>query len=166
MKKTLPGIVMAAALAMGGVAQAITTSRIISATLDNWKQGLTVYNNEDTFVTKVRLAWMEQYQMASVQPNGSNGLHLKDGGSPFNHEFRRSWVGVNVDFRTGTQFHTWARIGGLPYRHTWKNGRTVRNFSYTDLFEHMLGHDLISVFLGDDLSPVVDALIHKEEAEE
>lgn len=136
---------MAATVAMGGLVQAASVLDKTAEELQGWKKALTVYNNEDSFITKVRFAWMEQYQMASVQPNGSNGLHLKDGGSPFNHEFRRSWVGMYVDFRTGTQFHTWARLGGLPYRHTWKNGRTVRNFSYTDLFDIWVKQDIKAV---------------------
>lgn len=93
MKASLFGTVMAATVAMGGLAQADSVLDRAADELQGWKKALTVYNNEDSFVTKVRFAWMEQYQMASVQPNGSNGLHLKDGGSPFNHEFRRSWVG-------------------------------------------------------------------------
>lgn len=136
---------MAATVAMGGLVQAASVLDKTAEELQGWKKALTVYDNKDSFVTKVRFAWMEQYQMASVQPNGSNGLHLKDGGSPFNHEFRRSWVGMYVDFRTGTQFHTWARLGGLPYRHTWKNGRTVRNFSYTDLFDIWVKQDIKAV---------------------
>lgn len=145
MKNSFFGIVMATTVAMGGFVQADSVLDSAANELQGWKKALTVYNNEDSFVTKVRFAWMEQYQMASVQPNGSNGLHLKDGGSPFNHEFRRSWVGVNVDFRTGTQFHTWARIGGLPYRHTYKGGRTVRGFSYTDLFDIWVKQDIKAV---------------------
>lgn len=139
------GTAMAATVAMGGLVQAASVLDKTAEELQGWKKALTVYDNKDSFVTKVRFAWMEQYQMASVQPNGSNGLHLKDGGSPFNHEFRRSWVGMYVDFRTGTQFHTWARLGGLPYRHTWKNGRTVRNFSYTDLFDIWVKQDIKAV---------------------
>ena len=145
MKLSHIGTAMAAAVAMGGLVQAASVLDKTAEELQGWKKALTVYDNKDSFVTKVRFAWMEQYQLASIQPNGSNGLHLKDGGSPFNHEFRRSWVGMYVDFRTGTQLHTWARLGGLPYRHTWRNGRTVRNFSYTDLFDIWVKQDIKAV---------------------
>lgn len=145
MNKSIFGTLVAAAVAMGGAVQAESMLDSAAAELQSWKKGMTVYENKDNFVTKVRFAWMEQYQMASVQPNGSNGVHLKDGGSPFNHEFRRSWVGVYVDLNTGTQFHSWARIGGLPYRHTFKNGRTVRGFSYTDLFDIWVKQDIKTV---------------------
>lgn len=145
MNKSILGAVMATTLAMGGVAQAVSTAAIVRSTLNNIKESLVVYENKDTFVTKVRLASRLQYQVASVQPNGSNGLHLKDGGSPFNHEFRRAYLGLNVDFDTDTQFHTWARIGGLPYRHTYKGGRTVRGFSYTDLFDLWVKQNIKSV---------------------
>ncbi len=103
--------------------------------VDAVKQALIVYENEDSYVRKVRLAWSQQWQMASVQPNGSNGLHLKDGATPYNHEFRRSYLGVNVDFAGGTQFHTWIRPGGLPSRFTYSNGRTKRNFTYFNFYD-------------------------------
>lgn len=106
------------------------------------QDALTVYKSDTTFVRKVKLAWMEQYQMAAVQPNGSNGLHLKDGASPFNHEFRRSWVGGNVDLATGTTFHVWGRIGGLPYRESYSGGRTKKAYSYGDLFDLWVKQDI------------------------
>ena len=108
-------------------------------------KALTVYQNDNTFVKKVKFAWMEQFQVADVQPNGSNGLHLKKGASPVNEEFRRSWVGVNVDFSTGTKFHTWGRIGGLPYRKTYKGGREVKGYSYANLFDIWVSQDIKSV---------------------
>ena len=111
---------------------------------DNVKKALVVYNNPDTFVNKVSFAFREQWQMAVVQPNGSNGLHLKDAASPFNSEFRRSWIGVNVFMNSGTQFHTYARVGGLPTRSTY-SGRTKRNFTYTDLYDIWLKQDISAV---------------------
>lgn len=112
---------------------------------DAVKKALVVYDNPDTFVNKVSFAFREQWQMAVVQPNGSNGLHLKDGASPFNSEFRRSWIGVNVFMNSGTQFHTYARIGGLPSRSTYSNGRTKRNFTYTDLYDIWLKQNISAV---------------------
>lgn len=116
---------------------------------DDWaakvKKSLVVYENKDTFINKVSFAFREQWQMASVQPNGSNGLHLKDGAAPFNSEFRRSWIGVNVFMNSGTQFHTYARIGGLPTRNTYSGGRTKRNFTYTDLYDIWLKQNITAV---------------------
>lgn len=116
---------------------------------DDWaakvKKSLVVYENKDTFINKVSFAFREQWQMASVQPNGSNGLHLNDGAAPFNSEFRRSWIGVNVFMNSGTQFHTYARIGGLPTRNTYSGGRTKRNFTYTDLYDIWLKQDITAV---------------------
>ena len=109
------------------------------------KKSLVVYENKDTFVNKVSFAFREQWQMAAVQPNGSNGMHLKDGASPFNSEFRRSWIGVNVFMNSGTQFHTYARIGGVPTRSTYSGGRTKRNFTYTDLYDIWLKQDISAV---------------------
>ncbi|MCC8022007.1 MAG: hypothetical protein LIO63_08570 [Akkermansia sp.] len=88
---------------------------------------------------------MEQFQVAAVQPNGSNGLHLKNGASPVNQEFRRSWVGLNVDMAGGTRFHTWVRVGGLPMRETYSNGRTKKNYTYTDIFDIWLQQDIAAV---------------------
>lgn len=113
--------------------------------VDAVKQALIVYENEDTFVRKVRLAWSQQWQMAAVQPNGSNGLHLKKGATPYNQEFRRSYLGVNVDFATGTSFHTWIRPGGLPSRFTFPGGRTKRNFTYFNFYDIWLKQQVKSV---------------------
>ncbi len=112
---------------------------------DTIKDALVVYDNKDTFVQKVRFATMTQFQVAAVQPNGSNGLHLKDGASPVNQEFRRVWLGANVDFASGTHFHTWFRPGGLPMRETYADGRTRRNFSYTNLFDLWVSQDIKAV---------------------
>ncbi len=112
---------------------------------DSVKKALVVYDNKDTFVQKVRFAWMEQFQMADVQPNGGNGKHLKPGAGPFNQEFRRSWVGVNVSFASGTEFHTWARIGGLPAKESYPGGRTKKNYTYTDLFDIWVKQNISSV---------------------
>ncbi len=136
-------------IALLAVAASAATFPAVAAPAQDWtdaiKDALVVYENKDTFVQKVRFAWMEQFQVAMVQPNGSNGLHLRKTASPMNQEFRRSWVGVNVDFASGTQFHTWARIGGLPERETYTTGRTKRNFTYTDLFDIYLKQDIASL---------------------
>ncbi len=112
---------------------------------DEVKKALIVYENDNTFVNKVSFAFREQWQMSVVQPNGSNGVHLRDGASPFNSEFRRSWIGVNVFMNSGTQFHTYARIGGLPTRSTYKDGRTKRNFTYTDLYDIWLKQNITAI---------------------
>ena len=137
--KTLT-ITMAALAAMPAFAGTPAVTATQAAPVDrDWtdavRRALVVYDNPDTFVQKVSFAFRQQWQMAVVQPNGSNGLHLKDGASPYNCEFRRNWLGVNVDTRTGTRFHAYARIGGLPIRETYSGGRTRRNFSYTDLYD-------------------------------
>lgn len=109
---------------------------------DAVKKALVVYENKDNFVQKVRFSWMEQFQVADIQPNGSNGLHLKKGASPVNQEFRRSWVGVNVNLASGTEFHTWARIGGLPAKESYAGGRTKKNYTYTDIFDIWVKQDI------------------------
>ncbi len=125
---------------------------------DAVKRALVVYDNPDTFVQKVSFAFRQQWQMAVVQPNGSNGLHLKDAASPYNCEFRRSWLGVNIDTATGTRFHTYMRFGGLPIRETYSGGRTKRNFSYTDLYDIYLSQKFSAV---EGLSMRVGKFAHK-----
>ena len=133
MKRTYSILALAVFTAAG--AQASMLSQQIDSMVDSVKKGLVAYENEDTFVQKVRLAWREQFQVAVVQPNGSNSLHLKKGASPVNQEFRRSWLGVTVDTASDTSFHTWVRVGGLPARETYSDGRTKRNFTYTNIYE-------------------------------
>ncbi len=137
----LPALLSLTALALGGAALAAPERDWT----DDIKDALLVYNNKDSFVQKVRLATMTQFQVGVVQPNGSNGLHLRDGASPVNQEFRRVWLGLNVDFASGTHFHTWMRPGGLPMKETYSNGRTRRNFSYTNLFDLWISQDIKSV---------------------
>ncbi len=148
----LPILVSLATMALGSLAAATPASvspRPHDAAARDWtdaiKDALVVYDNKDTFVQKVRFATMTQFQVAAVQPNGSNGGNLKDGASPVNQEFRRVWLGLNVDFASGTHFHTWMRPGGLPMRETYPNGRTKRNFTYTNLFDLWVSQDIKAV---------------------
>lgn len=116
---------------------------------DEWtdavKKALCVYESDDSFIRKVRFGYLEMFQVADVQPNGSNGLHLKKGASPVNQEFRRTYLGVNVEAASGTQFHTWIRPGGIPVRETYKNGRTKKNYSYTDFFDIWVKQDIAAL---------------------
>ncbi len=137
----LPTLLSLTALALGSFATAAPGRDWTDAI----KDALTVYNNKDTFVQKVKFATMTQFQVAAVQPSGSNGAHLKNGASPVNQEFRRVWLGLNVDFASGTHFHTWFRPGGTPIRETYSNGRTKRNFNYTNLFDLWVSQDIKSV---------------------
>lgn len=134
MKRTLSLLALAAITATG--TQAATLGQQVDEWVAATKKALVVYDNKNTFIQKVNFAWLEQFQVAAVQPNGSNGLHLKKGASPVNQEFRRSWLGVTVNMASDTTFRTWFRVGGLPERETYnKDGRTKRNFTYSDLFE-------------------------------
>ena len=136
---------IAAGAACAGEAITLSTKPTPTDWVDAVKQALVVYENKDTFVTKVALTTRQQWQMASVQPNGSNGLHLKDGATPYNDEFRRNWIGANVYTRTGTQFHTYVRIGGLPVRDTYAGGRTKKNYSYTGFYDIWLKQNIDAV---------------------
>ncbi len=100
---------------------------------DEVKEALVVYENPDTFVQKVRFSSIMQYQMTAVQPNGGNGHHLRKGATPFNDEFRRTWACAYVDFATDTQLFTWLRVGGLPTRRAYENGRGYRTYNYFSL---------------------------------
>lgn len=112
------------------------------------REAMHVYHNEAGLLQDVRLSWMEQYQMAVVQPCGGNGSHLKDGATPFDHEFRRSWLCADADFRTGTHFGSIFRVGGLPHRYRVSDGRRRRDYSYTDVFELWVKQDFSSSVRG------------------
>ena len=142
MKKTLSLLALVAGAAG---ASAATLSDSLDDMVAATKKALVVYENQDTFVQKVKFSWLEQFQVADVQPNGSNGLHLRKGASPVNQEFRRSWIGLTVDTKSHTTFRTWFRPGGLPERETYANGRTKRNFSYSNFFELWVKQDITPV---------------------
>ena len=142
MKKTLILSALVACVTNAGAATlADKAEEWVAAT----KKAFVLYDNKDAFVQKVRFSWREQFQMAAVQPNGSNGLHLKKGASPFNQEFRRTWLGLTVNTKTHTTLRAWFRPGGLPERETYKNGRTKRNFSYSNFFELSVKQDITPV---------------------
>ncbi len=138
-------IVSALAVAAGSAAPAATLSERMDDYVARAKKALVLYEEPEGFVRKVKLSWLEQFQVAIVQPNGSNGLLLKKGAPPVNQEFRRSWVGLTADFMGDTTFRTWVRLGGLPERETFKSGRTKRNFTYTSLFELWIKKNFSSV---------------------
>ncbi len=150
--KMMSRFVALAALALAGVAaaQSVPVSpRAHDTRVRDWtdevKDALLVYEDKEAFVQRVRFSLRQQFQVAAVQPNGGNGSHLRRAASPVNQEFRRSWVGVNVDLASGTLFHTWARVGGLPMRETYAGGRTKRNFSYTDIYDIYLSQKFAAV---------------------
>ncbi len=112
---------------------------------DDVKDALIIYKNEDTFLQKVRLSAIMQFQMASVQPNGSNSHHLRQSAAPLNEEFRRAWACAYADFASGTQLFTWLRLGGLPMRQTYEDGTSRRNYTYFSLMYLALQQDIKAV---------------------
>ena len=146
MNRALLLTTLAAGSALAGSPEALLTAK---PQPKDWveavKQALVVYENKDTFITKVALTTRQQWQMASVQPNAANGGSLKQGATTYNDEFRRNWIGANVYTRTGTQFHTYVRIGGLPIRDTYSAGRTRKNYSYTGFYDIWLKQSIGAV---------------------
>ena len=144
----MKGIILPLVLAGGAMAGEPITLNTKPAPTD-WveavKQALVVYENKDTFITKVALTTRQQWQMASVQPNSNNRAHIKEGGTSYNDEFRRNWLGVNVYTRSNTQFHTYVRLGGLPVRDTYVGGRTKKNYSYTGFYDIWLKQQITAV---------------------
>lgn len=110
-----------------------------------WKERMTLYRNENTAVQKVQLGWMEQVQMAVVQPCGGNGGQFRPHGEPFDYEFRRSWLTADVTMQGGFSFSTIARIGGLPYRYRYGENGKRRDYSYADVFEVWVKKDMESL---------------------
>lgn len=143
--KTAAFSLMLAGAACAGEAITLNTKPAPADWVEAVKQALVVYENEDSFVQKVALITRQQWQMASVQPNGGNGAHLMKGATSYNDEFRRNWIGANVFMRTGTQFHTYVRLGGLPVRDTYSGGRTNKNYSYTGFYDIWLKQNISSV---------------------
>ncbi|MBR5888135.1 MAG: hypothetical protein IKZ07_08005 [Akkermansia sp.] len=157
-KLTFALTALAAMPAMAGQVTPVAAAPANTDWTDAVKRALVVYDNKDTFVQKVSLAFRQQWQMAVVQPNGSNGVHLHDSASPFNSEFRRNWIGLNVDMASGTRFHTYVRMGGLPTRSTYGTGRTSRNFTYTGFYDIYLQQKIHAV---DGLTMRVGKFAHK-----
>lgn len=109
------------------------------------KDAMVVYKSDEGWVRKVVAQAIIQFQIADVQPNGSNGLHLKDGASPVNEEFRRVWLGTTLSTATDTTFHAYWKFGGLPAKSSYANGYTKKNYSYGGLFDIWLKQDIHAV---------------------
>lgn len=102
------------------------------------KDAMQLYKSDDGFIRNLSLNAIVQFQVSALQPNGSNGLHLKDGAGPVNQEFRRVWLGLNMDMATNTSFHTYWKIGGLPVRESYPSGSMKKNYSYAGIFNFYL----------------------------
>ncbi len=109
------------------------------------KEGLVLYQDEESFVREVKLGIFAQYQMALVQPSGSNGQHLQEGASPFNDEFRRVWATLKADFATDTSLNAIWKFGGIPSMESYSNGQAVDNYSYAGLFTLYLDQKIAAV---------------------
>ncbi len=97
---------------------------------------------EEGFLRYIKLNGIVQYQMAVVQPNGSNSLHLKNGASPYNDEMRRVWAILSAGFSTDTTFSMVWKFGGMPSMDTYANGRSEDNYTYGGLFSLQLTQKL------------------------
>ena len=114
------------------------------------KERMEVYKSDETLLQSVRLNWMEQYQMAAVQPCGGNAAPLKRGAGAFDHEFRRSWLCADAQWRSGTHFSVIGRVGGLPHRYSYTadaagGTHTRKDYSYADIFEIWVRQDIAPV---------------------
>ncbi len=112
---------------------------------DDVSKALCLYDNENAFVQKVRFSAIMQYQMAVVQPNGSNGLHFRQGAGAFVEEMRRTWADLCLDFASGTQLFTRVRLGGFPSRMSYEDGTARRNYNYFGLNYLILKQDIPAV---------------------
>ncbi len=109
---------------------------------DAISQAMILHEDEQTFLRKAKLSAIMQYQVAMVQPNGSNGQHLREGASPMNQEFRRMWLGLSMDFKSATSFGTYWKFGGLPSRESYANGYTDKNYTYAGIFDLWVKQEL------------------------
>ena len=109
------------------------------------KDALELYKSDEGWLRSLRLGAIIQYQVASVQPNGSNGKHFKDGASPFNSEFRRLWLTMNASTDTGTSFNTIWKLGGIPGRETYPDGQRKQLYNYAGLFTIWVNQEIDAV---------------------
>ncbi len=148
MKTLFPTIV---ALTSFTAAEAHSIS--LADAVEELKEALVLYQDDESFVRKVKLGIIAQYQMAVTQPNGSNGAHLRVGASPYNDEFRRVWATMKADFASDTSLNAIWKFGGIPSMESYSNGQGVGNYSYAGLFTLYLDQkvralDGLSVKLG------------------
>lgn len=133
----------------GDSAAPLATSGSDTTPSSDWtqtvKDAMKLYQSDEGWVRKVTAQAIIQFQIADVQPNGSNGLHLKDGASPINEEFRRVWFGTTVSTATDTTFHAYWKVGGLPAKSSYSGGYTKKNYTYAGLFDLWVKQDIHAV---------------------
>ncbi len=153
MKKTIltsmVSLLAGASLATAGETTPWVCGGVIISEPSDWtqavKDAMVLYKSDEGWVRKVTGQAIIQFQIADVQPNGSNGLILKDGASPVNQEFRRVWFGSTVSTATDTTFHAYWKTGGLPAKSSYSNGYTNKNYTYGGLFDIWVKQDIHAI---------------------
>ncbi len=150
------GIVMSGVAAMGGEqsivapAEPVVKEQSFCEKLVSWP---VLYENEDSFIRKVKLNLRGQYQMASVNPSGDNNFRPGSGGH--NDEWRRTYLGAQIWLGDGTwRINNLTNVGGLEGRETQKGGAWVHNHTDWSLYELYLEKTLPGVkVLAGKLTP-------------
>lgn len=143
MKRSLLFALLAASAVAS--AESLTLSDRADEWVDTVQRALTLHQSDTDFIRRMKLGYREQFQVADMQPSGRNGQHLKKGASPVNQEFRRTYLLLDADAASGTTFHTIVRVGGLPVRETYADGRTKKNYYYAGLYELCLKQKIAAV---------------------
>ncbi len=112
-----------------------------------------LYENEDSFIRKVKLNLRGQYQTASVNPCGANNFRPGSGGH--NDEWRRTYLGAQIWLGDGTwRINNLTNVGDMEGRQTQKGGAWVHNHTVWSLYELYLEKTLPGVkVLAGKLTP-------------
>lgn len=79
-------------------------------------RGLVLYRDDSSWIRKVKLTLIGQYQTAAVSPNGANRFYPGSGGH--NSEWRRAYLGADILLGDGTwRLSNLTNVGDLEGRH-------------------------------------------------
>ncbi len=97
-------------------------------------QGPVLYRNDSSWIKKVKLSLIGQYQGSAVSPNGANKFRSSSGGH--NNEWRRAYLGGDILFGDGSwRLSNLTNVGDLEGRHREVNGEWLSSHTDWSLYE-------------------------------
>ncbi len=109
-------------------------------------RGPVLYRDDSSWIRKVKLTLIGQYQTAAVSPNGSNRFCPDSGGH--NSEWRRAYLGADILLGDGSwRLSNLTNVGDLEGRHREVRGEWTGSHTEWSLYELYLEKTLPGVKL-------------------
>ena len=109
-------------------------------------RGPVLYRNDSSWIRKVKLTLIGQYQAAAVSPNGANKFCASSGGH--NNGWRRAYLGGDILMGDGSwRLSNLTNVGDLEGRHREVRGEWIGSHTEWSLYELYLEKTMSGVKL-------------------